>query len=195
MSVDRSTLGKVMVFTGLGKSKTTAAVGQAVRSAGHGLRVRFIQFLKQGYTGERFILEQLPQVKFSAYGSRCRNWEQHEREIKAGTFQSFCRDCFKPYPEDAPRAREGLAEARRCLSDGSWDLVVLDELTMAIKLGHLKLEEVLSVVGSKAKHTELIITGRFAPQALLEKADLVTEMRAVKHYFNKGFMARKGIEF
>lgn len=195
MPVQKTKLGKVHVFTGHGKGKTSAAIGVAVRAAGHDLKVRFIQFMKQGYTGERFIFDKITNIKFSAFGSRCKNWETHEEEIRKGTFEGFCRDCFKPYAEDLPMCQKGLLEAKKCSSSGRWDVVILDELTIAIKYKYLQVQDALDLIREKHPNTELVFSGRFAPQELKDAADLVTTMQPTKHYFNKGLDARKGIEF
>lgn len=195
MPVDKNKLGKVQVFTGHGKGKTSAAIGLALRAAGHGLKVRFIQFLKQGYTGERFMFEKIPNIKFTAYGARCRNWKAHEEEIRNGTFEGFCRECFKPYEEDKERALEGLKEAKECVTNSEWDVVILDEITVACKYGHIEPSQILNLLENKAKNTELVFSGRYAPDSLKNIADLITTMQPTKHYFSNGLMARKGIEF
>lgn len=195
MPVDKAKLGMVHVYTGHGKGKTSAGIGLAMRAAGHGLNVRFIQFMKQGYTGERFIFEKFPNISFSAYGARCKNWEMHEQEIQNGTFEGFCRDCFKPYDEDKEMAQKGLIEAKKACQTRKWNVLVLDELTVALHYGHVQISQILDLIKSKDVNIEMIFCGRYAPKELKDAADLVSTIQPTKHYFSKGLMARKGIEF
>ncbi len=165
------------MYTGNGKGKTTAAVGLATRAAGRGKRVIFIQFMKpDGGYGEQISLRKLG-VEVHAFG----------------------RDAFVRMngPEDADRrlAAEALEFARRALLSGDYDLVVLDEVNVAAHCGLVSVEDVLDALKRRAERTEVVLTGRYAPEAFLEVADLVTEMREVKHYFREGVMAREGVEF
>ncbi len=170
-------MGYVHLYTGNGKGKTTAAVGLATRAAGRGLRVLFIQFMKpDGGYGEQTALRKLG-VEVRAFG----------------------RDAFvkmdRPDDVDARLAKEGLEFARNALSSGEYDLIVMDEVNVAAHCGLVNVEEVVEALRNRAERTEAVLTGRYAPAAFIEIADLVTEMREVKHYFRKGVMAREGVEF
>jgi len=167
--------GYIQVYTGDGKGKTTAAIGLAVRAACAGLKVFVGQFLKGMESSEVKIREFLP-IEIVLYGNG-----------------KFVRDPADP--EHRRLAQEGLRDAKERLSSGKYDLVVLDEFNVAIHLGLLSREEVEDLLDSKPEHVELVITGRYAPNWLIERADLVTEMREVKHYFQRGVTARRGIEY
>lgn len=170
--------GYVQVYTGNGKGKTTAALGLAVRAAGHGLHTVILQFMK-GWID----YGELEGVRMLA---------PHVEIHQAG------RDTFvnrkNPDPEDTRLAREGWELAKKTILGGKADIVVLDEINCAIDFGLLPLEEVIEVIKRKPDGMELVLTGRGAPQELIEVADLVTEMREVKHYYAKGVDARVGVE-
>jgi cob(I)alamin adenosyltransferase len=169
-------LGRVHVYTGDGKGKTTAALGLALRAAGAGIKVLVAQFLKARPTSELTSLERLADLV---------------------VVRRFGREGFvagEPTDKDRSLAREGLAEARRAASSGEYGVVVLDEAAVAAKLGLFTVEDLLEAIGSRAKGVEIVVTGRGAPQELVARADLVTEMRAVKHYFEGGVEGRLGIE-
>ncbi len=178
LSSIRSRLGLVHLYTGDGKGKTTAAFGLALRAAGHGLRVLVVQFLKGGKApfGEIEALRALPNVEVAQFGP--------------GGFVG--RDF--PFEDGKETAREGLEFVRRALRSGGYDLVVLDEVAVAVRKGLLSEAEILGLLKQKAKRTEVVLTGRYAGKALREAADLVTEMRAVKHPFEQGVSWRWGIE-
>jgi len=169
--------GQVQVYTGNGKGKTTAALGLALRASGHGLKVHMIQFMKGGGPyGEHAAAERLaPGLRVSRTGRS--GW------VKKGA----------PEPEDITEARRALALARQSLT-GDYDLVVLDEANGAVDFGLIAVEELLALIALKPPHVELVLTGRNAHEKIVEAADLVTEMREVKHYFNKGMDFRIGIE-
>ena len=165
--------GMIHVYTGNGKGKTTAAVGLCVRAAGRGFRCAFVQFLKGKPTGEALILRKLEGVEF---------------------FQTGRPDYdFVPTEEDRIRAEEGLKLAgslmERC------DLLVLDEVNVAVHLGLLPVEDVLKLVNEKPQKLELVLTGRHARKELIEVADYVTEFQLVKHPFYGGKSARLGIDY
>lgn len=170
--------GLVQVYTGNGKGKTTASLGLALRAVGHGLRVYILQFMKGS----------------TVYGEL----ETARRLAPFLTIEQVGRDTFvsrsHPDPEDLRLAREGFAKAREIVRSGDYDLVVLDELNCAVDFGLVPLPGVLDLVRSKPDHTELVLTGRGAHPQIVELADLVTEMREVKHYFHSGQHARVGIE-
>jgi len=169
--------GLVQVFTGNGKGKTTAALGTVLRALGHGLRVYIIYFMKGDYPyGERRILAELPNVDFASFGSL-----------------EFV-DPANIKPEEIEQAGQALAAAREAMLSGNYDLVVLDEVNVAVAWKLVALDEVLKLVSDKPANVELILTGRYADARLIQRADLVTEMKHIKHPYEKGIKARRGIE-
>jgi len=170
--------GLVQVYTGNGKGKTSAAFGLALRAVGRGLRVFVIQFIKGGFDyGELYVIGKLPNLELKAFGRGKFILEK------------------PPGKEDMKLAEDALALAEKVVKNGECDIVVLDEVNVALDLGLIKLDRVLELVKSKPKHVELVLTGRNAPVELVKAADLVTEMLEVKHPYSKGFGARKGIEY
>jgi cob(I)alamin adenosyltransferase len=172
--------GYVQVYTGDGKGKTTAALGLALRATGHGMRTYIGQFMKGQHYGELDALRDHPLITVEQYGDvRCIRREEVT-------------------PEHVAQARRGLERARQAMlglsPGGRYDVVVLDEVNVSIWFGLLTVEEVLAFLDERPAHVEVILTGRRAPQELVERADLVTEMRQVKHYYQQGVAARKGIE-
>ena len=171
--------GLICIYTGDGKGKTTAALGAAFRAAGQGLKVLILQFMKrQRNIGEIKALEctELP-IELKQYGYRL-------------FFKS--RACE---PIDILRAAQGLAAFQQAMESLTYDLIILDEINIAIDFGLIAFEEVLRLIAHKPNELHLILTGRNAPQELIEMADLVTEMREVKHHYNQGVQAQKGIEY
>jgi cob(I)alamin adenosyltransferase len=169
--------GLVQIYTGDGKGKTTAALGLSLRAAGRGLKVFIAQFAKGMFYGELEALKRFaPQITLHQYGRKC-----------------FIRD--EPAEEDIRLAREGWQEIRDVLKRAEYDLVILDEIGIALHYQLISLEEVRELIRLKPDGVELVLTGRKIPEALYEQADLVTEMREIKHYYNAGVQARKGIEF
>jgi cob(I)alamin adenosyltransferase len=170
--------GLVQVYTGNGKGKTSAAFGLTLRAIGRGLKVYIIQFIKGGFDyGELYVVDKLPNLKLKAFGR--------------GKFI-----VEKPAEkEDIAFAEEALALAGKVIRSGEYDIVVLDEINVALNLKLINLEKVLELIKNKPKHVELILTGRYVPSEIIEVADLVTEMKEIKHPFNKGYQARKGIEY
>ncbi len=170
--------GYIQVYTGDGKGKTTAALGLAVRAAGHGLRTVILQFMK-GWID----YGELEGVRMLA---------PHVEIHQAG------RDTFvnrnNPDPEDVRLAREGWVLAKRLINEGKSDIVVLDEINCAMDFGLIPVEEVIEAIRNKPSGMELILTGRGAPKAVIDIADLVTEMKEIKHYYAKGVDARVGVE-
>jgi len=168
--------GYIQVYTGNGKGKTTAALGLAVRAVGAGLKVYIAQFLKGMDYAELHSLRNFHNI----------------------TLERFGRPQFihgKPDEEDIRLAREGLKRIREVLSSGSYDVVILDEANIAVHLKLFTAEELIEAIQKRASNVEVVVTGRYAPEELLKIADLVTEMKDVKHYYEKGVQARKGIEF
>ena len=170
--------GLVQVYTGNGKGKTTAAFGLALRAIGRGLKVYIIQFIKGGFDyGELYIVDKLPNLTLKAFGT--------------GKFVTE----KPPGKADVELAEEAFALAEEVVKSGEYDIVILDEINVALNLKLIQIEKVLELIKNKPKHVELVLTGRYAPNEIIEAADLVTEMKEVKHPFNKGFQARKGIEY
>ena len=168
--------GYVQVYTGDGKGKTTAAFGLALRAAGNDLNVFIAQFVKGLKYCEIKAVEKLNgNITVKQYGRGC-----------------FIKD--KPAREDAIAAADGLNEVTKVVSSGKYDLVILDEISIALYFKLLTLQDVLGLIEIKPDNVELVLTGRRAEKEIIDRADLVTEMREIKHYFNKGVLARKGIE-
>ncbi|MSM38444.1 MAG: cob(I)yrinic acid a,c-diamide adenosyltransferase [Geobacter sp.] len=170
--------GLVQVYTGNGKGKTTAALGLAFRACGRGLKVLMIQFMKGGGPyGEHLAAERLaPLLTIVPFGRP--GWVNRDN----------------PDPEDRRLALEALALGHEAVSGGNYDLVILDEVNGAVGFGLLTVEEVLACIAVRAPGVELVLTGRNADQRVIDAADLVTEMREVKHYYRAGVPARIGIE-
>ncbi|MEA1900408.1 MAG: cob(I)yrinic acid a,c-diamide adenosyltransferase [Thermodesulfobacteriota bacterium] len=168
--------GYVHIYTGDGKGKTTAALGLSIRAAGAGLKVFIAQFIKKGNYSEIKALK-----KFS----------------DLITVEQFGLGCFirgKPTAEDIEAARKGIKKIKSIVSSGNYKIVILDEANVAVKLGLFSVEDLLDIIADKPEEVEIVITGRNADQRLIEKSDLVTEMKEIKHYFQKGVKARVGIE-
>ncbi len=168
--------GLVEVYTGEGKGKTTAALGLAMRAVGRGLKVCMFQFLKGQESGELYAAEILgPNFVIKQGGREC---------------------CFydKPSNEDAKLAQSLFAKARNIMLKGSYDVIILDEINVAIHFGLIKTEQVLTLIKEKPDHLELVLTGRHASPKIIEAAQLVTEMVKIKHPYDDGVKARRGIE-
>jgi len=168
--------GYVQIYTGDGKGKTTAALGLALRAAGAGKKVFMAQFIKSGEYSEIKALERFSDlITVKQYG--------------LGRF-------IKNSPSDKDRAilQKGISEIKAVMTSGDVAVVILDEINVALKLGLVKIKTLLNLMDLRPSHVELVLTGRGADPAILEKADLITEMTCVRHYFAKGVPARKGIE-
>ena len=165
----------IQVYTGEGKGKTTAALGLALRASGAGLRVHIIQFIKGMPYSELKAIKQLKGVRLDQCG----------------------RGCFikTPSREDMLCAQRGLCTAKASILGKEYDVVILDEVNVALSLGLLKTKEVLGILRRAPRHKEIILTGRLAPSAIIRKADLVSYIKEVKHYYRRGICARKGIEY
>ena len=169
--------GLVQVYTGNGKGKTSASFGLALRAVGRGLKVYIIQFIKGGFDyGELHVVDKLPGLTLEAFGR--------------GKFVSE----KKPDMVDIDLARQALAKAQEIMKSGV-DVLILDEINVAVSLKLIEIEEVLELIRKKPEHMELVLTGRKAPVEIVQAADLVTEMIEIKHPYNSGFKARKGIEY
>lgn len=169
--------GLVHIYTGDGKGKTTAALGLAVRAAGHGMKTFIAQFMKGLPYGELISLAKIPQITLMQYGGDCciRKEEVTQSHID--------------------QAKEGLRQAQAAMMSGDYDIVVLDEINVAVWFGLLSIAEVLPLFALRPAHLELILTGRRAPREFLDQADLITEVTNIRHYYDKGIQARKGIEY
>ena len=179
----KSTHGLVVVNTGDGKGKTTAALGLAVRAAGNGLKVLIIQFIKGRWkTGESQSLPLLaPNVQLVRMGM--------------GFTIERLRDPRIPMEEHEEAAKQALERAREVVLADEYDMIVLDEILGSIKAGLVSLDDVLGLIRDKPERLHLVLTGRGAPPELVDAADLVTEMRLVKHPYQQGIAAQRGIEF
>jgi cob(I)alamin adenosyltransferase len=167
--------GYIQVYTGNGKGKTTAAIGLAVRAAGAGLKVYFCQFLKRRTTSEITILK-----KLSSNISILRSGKKK----------------FVIHPEqcDFECARQCFQKVSQIIKKGTYDVVILDEINNAMAINLINSNELATVIKEKPIHVEIVLTGRNIPKEIIKIADLVTEMKEIKHYYSKGVSARKGIE-
>ncbi len=170
--------GLLIVHTGKGKGKSTAAFGMVFRAIGHGMRVAVVQFVKGVWgTGERTVLDKFPDlVTVKAMGEGF-TWETQDRA------------------RDIAAARRAWEEAKRMIADPSYRMVLLDELSIVLRYDYLPLDEVLDVLRAKPGDKHVIVTGRNAKDELIDIADLVTEMELIKHPFRSGVKAQAGIEF
>lgn len=169
--------GYIQVYTGDGKGKTTAAMGQALRAAGAGLKVYIGQYVKtMKYSEVKLIEERIPEIEVEQLGF-------------AG-----CIINRAPNADEIKAARDGLARAKEKMISGAYDMIVLDEITIAHHFKMIDTKDLLDFMKAKPDNVELIITGRYAPKEVIEKADLVTNMDEIKHYYLAGVQARDGIE-
>ena len=169
--------GFVHVYTGNGKGKTTAAFGMALRAEGAGLKVFIGQFVKGKTYNENVAIT---------------------RNLKNITVKQYGLGCFiikTPTTNDIKAARKGLEEMKKIILDGKYDVVVMDEVTIALQYKLFEVDELIRLIRKKPDHVELVLTGRYAPTEIIEVVDLVTEMKEVKHYYQRGIEARAGIEY
>lgn len=173
--------GLIIVHTGDGKGKTTAALGLAIRAWGDGLRVLILQFIKGGWKyGEMETIEKLAQLEGRIELRRLGRGFQRQEDDKT---------------EHIKAAEAALAEARGEFTSGNYDLIILDEINYAVKFGLLTIDQVLSLLEHKPEELHVVLTGRDARPELMDMADLVTEMKLVKHPYQQGIKAQQGIEF
>jgi cob(I)alamin adenosyltransferase len=170
--------GLIQVYTGDGKGKTTAALGLALRAAGHGLQVYIVQYMK-GWPdyGEVAALQYQPNITLVQFGRP----DFVDRE--------------NPDPQDIELAQQALRHSLDVVREGRYDVLVLDEINVAVDYGLVSLDQVLALLDAKPPHVELVLTGRGARSQLKERADLVTEMRQIKHPYSRSVGGRKGIEY
>jgi len=188
----------IIVNTGNGKGKTTAALGQALRAVGEGKRVLMIQFIKGPWrSGEDLFISKIKnqKAKIDENGEYERFSLPDFEIIKTGKgFVGILGDSL-PREEHEKAAAEAFEAAEKETESGKWDLMILDEINNALELQLLKLEDVTDFVERFPKDKHLILTGRDAPPELIARADIVTEMREIKHVFNEGAKAKRGIEY
>jgi len=168
--------GYIHLYTGNGKGKTTAAIGLAVRAAGAGKKTYIAQFVKGMHYSELESLKRFPEIEIHQFGL----------------------DCFivnEPTQKDIDAARHGLNTVSAIISNKQYDVIILDEICIALHYKLFSMDEFLDVLKLKPDETEIVMTGRYATQQLMDVADLVTEMKEVKHYYSCGVEARKGIDF
>jgi len=176
-----ATKGLLIVYTGNGKGKTTAALGMCVRAIGYGWKVCVIQFVKGSWKyGELEGIKRLaPEIELHVVGQGFVGIIDDDKDIEV----------------HRQAARQGLARAGEVLASQEFPLVILDELNVALGLGLVEAEAVKTVLARRGEHQHLVITGRGAPDWLIESADMVTEMREIKHPFQKGILAQKGVDW
>lgn len=168
----------VQVYTGDGKGKTTAAIGQALRAIGHNFSVLMIQFMKgDANYGEILAAKNLPNLEIKQFGL--------PTFVKKG----------EPSPKDVKLAQAGLAFAKNALKTNKYQMIILDEINVAIDYGLIDLEEVLALVKECPSTVELVLTGRYAKKELIALADLVSEIKEIKHPYQKGYVSREGIDY
>jgi len=168
----------IQIYTGNGKGKTTAAVGQAIRAAGHGLKTFIVMFMKNHPYGEIKTLKNLSDwITVEQYGD-----------------DDFVFRKEPPSDEDKDTARKALSRAREAMLSGDYDIVILDEICVAVYFGLLGTDDVMPFLEEKPDNVELILTGRYCPDEWIDRVDLVTRMDEIKHYYQKGILAREGFE-
>lgn len=168
--------GCIQIYTGNGKGKTTAAIGLAIRAAGYGMKTYIGQFMKGQHYGELTALRDHPFISIEQYGDvAC----VHREEITQ---------------KHIDQAQQGLQRARKAMHSNQYDIIILDEINVAVWFDLITVEEVIELLNERPKNVEFILTGRRAPEAFLEIADLVSDIKEIKHYYNRGVKARTGIE-
>ena len=168
--------GFIQVYTGNGKGKTTAALGLALRATGRNMKVLIVQFMKKWDYGELHSVKLIPNITLKTFGTKDFIYKGKTKKI------------------DYQEAEKAWIFGIKGIQSGNYDIVIFDELNMALYYELLNLEKVIELIKNKPEHIEIIITGRYAHKKIIEIADLVTEMKEIKHYFNKGIQARIGIE-
>jgi cob(I)alamin adenosyltransferase len=178
MKKEKPLKGFIQVYTGNGKGKTTAALGLALRAAGHGQRVYIGQFLKGQMYGELVSVKKLaPHIVIEQFGRK-----------------GFIHVTGNPDDEDIERAKRGLKRCLKAMLSKKFRIVILDEINVAVDLKVITEQEVHDFLDQKPEEVEVVLTGRYSPPSFIKRADLVTEMKEKKHYYRRGIMARKGIE-
>ncbi|MEK6857016.1 MAG: cob(I)yrinic acid a,c-diamide adenosyltransferase [Nanoarchaeota archaeon] len=198
--------GLVHVITGDGRGKTTSSLGLALRAIGQGFKVYMIQFLKSGDTGELFAVKKyLPSMTIVQFGKDA----LEDKQLKMFEYEGGNKVEIKPvgpkgggkyyhFPsdnEEAEPARRALEHAFNIIKKGEHDVVILDEINCSLKKGLIPIQAALDLIKEKPQHVELLFTGRDAPKELMEVADYVSEVRRIKHPYDRGILARRGIEY
>ncbi len=168
--------GYIQVYTGDGKGKTTAALGLAMRAAGHGKKTYIAQFMKGTKYGEVYFIDKVKEIDLEQFG-----WEEC---ISKEEVTQFHKD----------RTNEGLKTAYKKVASKQYDIVILDEILVAIWFGLIEEDKIIEFINRHPRDSELILTGRKATDKIIELSDLTTEMKCVRHYYNKGVLSRRGIE-
>jgi len=171
--------GLTIIYTGKGKGKTTATIGLAIRALGRGKRVLIVQFMKSGTYGEHIVLKRLPRVTVKVLGKG---------------FCKICGDTF-PFKEHKKATQDALWFARQAIRSQKYDMIILDEINCALLCRLLTVKDVLALLAKKPRNLHLVLSGRGAPRSLIKKADLVSEVREVKHPYHSNIPAQEGIEF
>ncbi|SHJ26122.1 cob(I)yrinic acid a,c-diamide adenosyltransferase [Desulfofundulus thermosubterraneus] len=174
------TNGLILVFTGNGKGKTTAALGMGLRAWGQGMKVLVLQFIKGGW-------------RYGELNAPARLGDRFEIRQRGEGFTRV--DNGKTLEDHREAARHALEEANKEITAGNFDLIILDEILYALKFGLITREEVLALLDKKPPRLHIALTGRDAPPEIIDRADLVTEMKEIKHHYKKGIKAQRGIEF
>jgi len=194
--------GLVQVYTGDGKGKTTASLGLALRALGHNMSVYMIQFMKGGDTGEMFSIQKyLPNFTLVQFGKDALKEKQskivsfNSEEKKENKLTEKERYIFFSDRSETDPAKMGWEHAKKIVNAGEHDIVILDEINCVLDRGMVPIEEALELIKHKPKHVELVFTGRDAPDKIKEAADQVSEVKRIKHPYDKGILARKGIEY
>ena len=170
--------GLIQVYTGNGKGKSTAAFGLALRASGRGLKSIIIQFMKQGNTyGEHFAIEKIENIEIISFGT--------------SKFVNF----KNPSKEDIDLVNEAFEFSKKTINSGNYDIVILDEINIALHFKLLELGKAIDILKNKPENVEVVLTGRSAPKEIIEIADLVSEIVEIKHPYQKGIGAREGIEY
>ena len=190
--------GYIQVYTGNGKGKTTAAIGLAIRALGAGKRILFLQFMKSKVYSEHAILETLSDnLTLETTGKPF--FIVKEGMLSKAELAKWGDDVVvfppgKPPTDYLALMKAGVARAKEAVASGAYDIVILDEINVALFFGLIPLPDVQDVLASKLPNVEVVLTGRGAPPEIIDCADLVTEMKEIKHYYTKGIEARLGIE-
>ncbi|MEN6378636.1 MAG: cob(I)yrinic acid a,c-diamide adenosyltransferase [Methanofastidiosum sp.] len=170
--------GLIEVYTGNGKGKSTAAFGLTLRASGRGLKSMIIQFMKQGNTyGEHFAIEKIENIEIVSFG-----------KPKFVNFKN-------PSKEDIDLVNDAFEFSKKAINSGKYDIVILDEINIALHFKLLDIKKAIDLLKNKPENVEIVLTGRLAPQEIIELADLVSEIVEIKHPYQKGIGAREGIEY
>lgn len=170
--------GLIIVITGDGKGKTTSAIGQAMRAAGHGKKILIVQFMKGKKYGEVLCTEKhIPDISI----------------IQCGLDSFVMKD--NPAPVDVELAQQGLKISQEAVASGNYDMLILDEINVAMDFKLVSIQDVLNLLKNKPTGMDIILTGRYAPAEIIEVADTVSEVREIKHHYSQGIKERAGIEF